>query len=183
MESKKDIRKCVLEKRSQMTDKEWDDKSHIIFEKVVSHPFFFATDTVYCYVDYRREVGTRKIIEEAWKQQKKVAVPRVEGTEMNFYYIRQFDDLTEGYRRIPEPKATLPACEENPLVIMPGAAFDCNRNRIGYGKAFYDKFLSAHPGCRTMAIAFELQIVNQIPADEYDICPEILVTEEHIYDK
>lgn len=181
MESKKDIRKYVLEKRGHLTAKEWEEKSRSIYEKVVSHPFFLNADTVYCYIDYRNEVGTREIIEKAWEDKKKVAVPKVEDSEMSFYFIQEFTDLKEGYRGIPEPEPIFPADEAHALVIMPGAAFDRNCNRIGYGKGYYDKFLNSHKIYHTMAIGFELQMVNRIPSESYDIRPEIVITEENIY--
>lgn len=183
MESKKDIRKRVLEKRNLISDKEWEEKSHNIFERVVTHPFFLKSNAIYCYVDYRREVGTRKIIERAWKSGKKVAVPKVHGDEMEFYYIHSFEDLQDGFKGIPEPSQKYPANDENALVIMPGAAFDTKCNRIGYGKGFYDKYLHAHQKYKTIAIAFELQIVEAIPADIYDICPNIIITEEKTYER
>ncbi len=182
METKKDIRRHVLKMRSEMTEVEWDDKSHKICEKVVNHPFFLDADTIYCYIDYRHEVGTKNIIKEAWKQNKKVAVPKVEGDEMNFYYINHVSDLKEGYRGIWEPYECVIATAERPLVIMPGVAFDTDCNRIGYGKGFYDKFLMKHPKAHRMALAFELQIITKIPADAYDIRPNILITEEMVYD-
>lgn len=182
MESKKDIRKCVLEKRGQMTQEEWDEKSHRIFKKVVTHPFFFDAKTVCCYVDFRREVGTRSIIEEAWRQEKKVAVPKIENDRMNFYYIEKWEDLEEGYYGILEPKTDCLLREENPLVIMPGAVYDSMRSRIGYGKGFYDRFLHEYPKAFTLALAFELQMVEQVPCEEHDIRPQVLITEEEMYD-
>jgi len=183
MESKKDIRKSVLEIRNRITDKKWEEKSRLIYEKVVTHPFFLEADAIYCYVDYRREVGTRDIIEHAWKLSKKVATPKVNGDEMNFYYIQSFEDLQEGFKGILEPKQTYPANDENVLVIMPGAVFDKKCNRIGYGKGYYDKYLHAHPHYKTIAIAFELQMVDKIPAEAYDICPNMIITEENTYEQ
>jgi 5-formyltetrahydrofolate cyclo-ligase len=182
MESKKDIRKRVLLERSRLTENAWNLKTDMIYEKLISHPFFVSSNVIYCYVDYRQEVGTCKIIEAAWKWNKKVAVPLVEGEEMQFYYIEDFSDLSEGYRGILEPQPMFPANDDEALVIMPGAAFDLNRNRIGYGKGYYDKFLSGHPNYHTIAVAFELQVLEQIPSELYDIRPEVLITEERIYD-
>lgn len=183
MESKKDIRKRVLEKRNLITDKEWEEKSRLIYEKVVTHPFFLETDAIYCYVDYRRETGTYAIIEQAWKLGKKVAAPKVNGDEMEFYYIQSFNDLQDGFKGIPEPRQMHPANDENVLVIMPGAVFDANCNRIGYGKGYYDKYLHAHPNYKTIAIAFELQMVEAIPAEAHDICPNMIITEEKTYEQ
>ena len=183
MESKKDIRKRVLENRNCISDKEWEDKSRLICEKVVTHPFFLQADAIYCYVDYRREVGTADIIEQAWISGKKVASPKVLGDEMEFYYIQSFEDLSEGYKGIFEPKQTNLASDKNVLVIMPGAAFDATCNRIGYGKGYYDKYLQMHRNYKTIAIAFELQLVEVIPSEDYDICPDIIITEETTYER
>jgi 5-formyltetrahydrofolate cyclo-ligase len=81
-----------------------------------------------------------------------------------------------------EPKQTHHADDENVLLIMPGAAFDAKCNRIGYGKGYYDKYLQVHPNVKTIAIAFELQMVETIPAEAYDICPDIIITEEKTYE-
>ena len=183
MESKKDIRRRVLTKRSEMKGKEWEENSYRIYEKVVAHPFFLNADTVYCYVDYRREVGTRNIIEKAWKLGKKVAVPKVEGAEMNFYYIHSFDDLKCGYKGILEPDILNPAQGESGLIIFPGAAYDRHCNRIGYGGGYYDKYMGKHEGLQSIALAFECQIEEHIPAEIHDIKPDIIITEEHIYVK
>lgn len=181
MELKKDIRKRVLKERNFMTEKEWEEKSHSIFKKVVTHPFFLRADTIYCYVDYRKEVGTREIIQKAWQLGKKVAVPKVEEKDMQFYYIKDFSELQCGYRQILEPVTTLVADGAHGLVIMPGAVFDKKHNRIGYGKGFYDRYLSSHTNLNSLAIAFEMQMVEEIPATPYDFCPEVIITEEQIY--
>lgn len=181
METKKDIRNNVLKIRSAISEKEWEEKSHLIYEKVIAHPFFLNADAVYCYVDYNHEADTHAIIEKAWKLHKKTAVPKVNGDSMEFYYIKSFSELQEGHFHILEPAAAFPAADENVLVIMPGTAFDEKRNRIGYGKGYYDKYLQKHTNYRTMAIAFDFQIVEFIPADAYDICPEVIVTEEKLY--
>lgn len=184
MESKKDIRKCILAKRNCISNQEWEEKSRLISEKVVTHPFFLQTDAVYCYIDYRREVGTRSIVEQAWKLGKRVAVPKVLGDEMEFHYIKSFEDLTEGFKSIPEPsREHLADDADDVLVIMPGAAFDKSCNRIGYGKGYYDKYLYLHPSYKTLALAFELQMVENISAEEYDVCPEIIITEENTYER
>lgn len=164
-----------------MTEDEWKEKSHRIYKNIIAHPFFLRADTIYCYVSYHHEADTYAIIQKAWELGKQVAVPKVSGTSMEFYYIQSFHDLQKGYCNIPEPITDKLATIENALVLMPGAAFDKQRHRIGYGKGFYDKYLTLHPLHRTIAAAFELQIIDDIPAEPFDISPEIVITEEHIY--
>ena len=92
-----------------------------------------------------------------------------------------------GYKGIPEPDTDMlfQYSEDemsHTLMIMPGVAFDIYRNRIGYGKGFYDRFLQKHKNSHTIALGFEMQIIDSVPTDEHDIRPEFLITEETIYD-
>ena len=98
---------------------------------------------------------------------------------MQFYKIASLEELTEGYRGIPEPDGSSEQycyCEEeadHTLMIMPGVAFDPYRNRIGYGKGFYDRFLADKEALkiRTIAVGFQCQLVEEIPQDLNDIRP------------
>lgn len=181
MEAKKDIRKRVLDIRNSLSKRDWEEKSHIIIEKVTSHPIFLEAEEIYCYINFRSEVNTRNLIEQSWKMNKKVAVPKIENQEMKFYYISSWEDVSSGYWGILEPHTNQIANGTSGCMIMPGAVFDKARNRIGYGGGYYDKYLKIHPSFKTIAIAFELQIENQIPCEEHDILPQLIVTEEKTY--
>lgn len=176
---KKEIRKKILAKRSMLSKEEWEKKSECISKKVILHPFFLEAEEIYCYLDYKNEVGTRKIIEKAWELRKKVAVPKIIGDEMHFFYIESFEDVEEGYCRILEPVTGKIAQGDNVLVVMPGAVFDSKLNRIGYGKGFYDRYLDKHPSYHTLALAFSLQFIEDIPVDTHDKKPEAIITEEN----
>ena len=181
MEAKQDIRKHVLAVRNALTMEEWNEKSMQIFSKIIAHPFFLESEEIYCYIDFRNEVGTRRLIETAWKIHKKVAVPKIEGNEMQFYYIDSWDDVSVGRWGILEPSNARLAEGKSVLVIMPGSVFDINLNRIGYGGGYYDKYLSKHDEYTSIALAFEFQIFDSIPTEIYDIKPQCVITEEKIY--
>jgi 5-formyltetrahydrofolate cyclo-ligase len=66
------------------------------------------------------------------------------------------------------------------LLIIPGIAFDLQGNRIGYGKGYYDRFLSTRKVSYIMGLAFENQIIKKIPTTENDIPVDVLVTENRI---
>lgn len=177
METKKDIRNRILGIREQLTQEEWNSKSRQIYQRVVKHPLFLASEEIYCYINFRHEVDTLGILHAAWQLGKKVAAPKVTGKEMEFYYISSPSDLAEGYCKIMEPVTGRIADASEALVIMPGAAFDRECHRIGYGGGFYDKYLERHPQYARLALAFDLQITDHIPADSYDIKPEVIITE------
>lgn len=180
-EIKKELRKKILRERKSLTQEAWQEYSECIADSVVSHAWFLAAETIYCYVDYNKEAGTQKIIEEALKQKKRVCVPKVHGERMKFYPITSREDLAPGAYGILEPKDGLKPDDtvdtKTGLMIMPGVVFDLNRNRIGYGGGYYDRYLDEHPGLPTIAVAFSLQVTEHVPSETTDKKPDILITE------
>jgi len=182
METKQNIRKSIYEKREQADELKVKQDSHIICNKVMKLPAYVEAEAVYAYIDCNNEVGTKEIIEAAWKVGKKVAAPRVEGRHLHFYEITSYDQLEPGCFGVWEPKKECqPAEYDEAIMIVPGVAFDKDRHRIGYGQGFYDRYLDSHPRHTTVAVAFDFQLVEQVPADEFDILPQMLITETAVY--
>lgn len=178
---KKEIRKQVFAKRKELTEQEIQEKSAEICRQILRMEEFQQADCIYTYMDYKGEASTQLLIEEAWRMGKRVAAPKVDGDTMDYYYISSYDDVKPGYFGIPEPEITRPASEEDALLIVPGVGFDAARNRCGYGKGFYDRYLEKHPQHTTIAIAFEFQLVDEVPSTAYDITPQYLITEERFF--
>lgn len=180
-EQKKELRKEIRDLRKAHTDEEIHQMSMGVLEQIQTLPEYQEAKVLYAYMDCKHEVETRDLIRLAWKQGKRVAVPRVCGQEMRFYYITSFErDLEDGSFGIREPKEHAPACEEEALLLMPGVAFDVNRHRVGYGGGFYDRFLEEHSRLVTVALAFEFQVREEVPFEEFDIRPGKVITEQRI---
>lgn len=171
----------MQKERLMMPEQEWMEKSRAICERVVTHPLFLRARGIFIYMDVRNEVCTRQIIQTAWEQKKKVGIPKVTGKEMAFYEISSFHETAPGTFGVDEPTGETRISPTGMLMVMPGVAFDKKRNRIGYGAGYYDTYLKAHPGMPKAALAFEFQILDEIPSEEHDILPDILVTESTIY--
>lgn len=183
LETKKEIRTNGLQKRMRLSSAVRIKYSLDIAEQVVKHPFFQCADTICCYIPFREEVDTTVCIQTAWQQGKRVVVPRVCGTnQMEFYEIESMEELFPGYQGILEPAANLDrvfvasSCVHT-LMLVPGAAFDRNGNRIGYGKGFYDHYLNTYPHIPKIGLAFSCQCVEEIPAEPQDICMDVVLTE------
>lgn len=179
---KKEIRKEIF-KRRKLADAAVSEKnSRIICRKVIETEAFLHASVIYVYMDYNGEVSTKLLIEEAWRMGKRVAAPKVTAPgKMKYYYISSYGDVAPGYFQIPEPVTEAEANEEDALLIVPGVAFDKNRHRCGYGQGFYDRYLERHTKHTTIAVAFDYQIVDEVPAGPYDIFPQKLITEKEIY--
>ena len=121
-------------------------------------------------------------LERIWKDGKEVAVPKVFGKDMIFYRLTDFSQLEAGYFGIPEPREDGQVVSwEEAMMVMPGVAFDVNCNRVGYGGGFYDRFLEKHPKIQRVAVGFSFQMLSEVPTEDTDICPQVIVTEEQVY--
>ena len=181
MEEKKEIRKRIFKARKEHDDAWIQEKSHVITETLTKLPEYRNAERIMAYADYNHEVMTRYIIEEAWKAGKEVAVPKVVGNDMVFYRLTDFSQLEPGYFGIPEPVRGEIVKWEDALMVMPGVAFDPENNRVGYGGGFYDRFLEKHPDITRLAVAFDFQILDLVPTEPTDICPQIIVTQSKVY--
>ena len=183
METKQDIRRQIAALRRACTDAWVDTASRQITQRISRHPLFREADTILAYMDYRHEVVTKYLIEEAWREKKRVAVPKCSGKEMTFYRIDTFDDVAEGFYGIREPVTGEVVDDARALMLMPGVAFDRKCNRVGYGGGFYDRYLENRPGIIRMALAFAFQVLDEVPSGPHDIRPSWIVTEKEILPK
>lgn len=180
--TKKEIREKVKKYRKEAAAEEIHTNSEAICRQFLQLPEYKEAKAVFAYMDCKNEVETKKVIEQCWKDGKIIAVPKVFGEHMKYYAISSYEDLEDGYFGIREPKhETLQeiVCEDG-LMILPGVAFDENRHRVGYGGGFYDRYLEAHPGMKTIAFAFEFQLFEKVPFEEFDRQPGKIITEKRI---
>lgn len=180
MINKSILRKEFLAKRNSLTLNERTIKSEIICQKVSSHPKFLEAEIILIYMPIESEVSTLSLIKQSWNLSKKVGLPKIQNNEMEFYAVKDFTELTKGPFNILEPSSEHLIKTSNALMIMPGVIFDLHKNRIGYGKGFYDRYLILHPEIETIALAFDCQIIESIQTEPHDIAPHFLITESLI---
>ncbi len=179
------IRKQMKQLRADMTRTERFEKSMQIFEKLITVPEFKRADRIYTYVSMDNEIDTIMLIDYSLSLEKRVFVPRVSGRDMEFYEISDISELSPGYMGIYEPdiNGREPDYSRTGFMCMPGLAFDKSHNRIGYGGGFYDRYLSVENKLYKAALAYEAQLLESIPAQDGDVRPDMIVTEENIYRK
>ena len=167
---KKELRRSIRERKRAMTEEEIVSRSEKLGVLFAQSEAYKNAKTIYGYLPYNQEVRTVPMLEQALKDGKKVAVPKVYGEEMKFLYLDDLTKVSKGYAGIPEPIADGPvADDETALVLMPGLAFDPQGHRIGYGGGFYDKFLAAEPNHPTLALCYEFQLLPELDTEEHDI--------------
>ncbi len=178
---KNEIRKKVLADRDSMPSPQRSAKSREIEERLFSLPEFKAAKVILFFASFRSEVETIPMIRRVLNEGKRVILPKVKGKELELFEINNFDkNVSPGAWGILEPCEIAPAkLDDLDIIIVPGAAFDEQGNRLGYGAGFYDKLLSEFKK-PTVALAFEGQIVPKIPADPHDVPVKKIVTEKRV---
>ncbi len=183
------LREQAFGNRKAQQDK--DEHSRRILAAFHALPEYATARTVLYYVDARSEVRTRFDLPDALASGKKVVVPWCNPAgELELFYLEGMEELEIGMYRILEP---LPHLRQKPekqvpvaaldLVMVPGVAFDERGGRMGHGKGYYDKLLqNARPDCPLVALAFECQIVPEVPMGQYDIYMDKVITESRTID-
>ncbi len=167
---KQALRREIREKKRAMTQEQIREASRRLGELLAASDLYKNAKTIYGYLPYNQEVRTTPMLERAIREGKRVAVPKVYGSEMRFIYLDDLSQTERGYAGIPEPVADAPVAEDlTALVLMPGLAFDPQGHRIGYGGGFYDRFLAREPDHPTLALCYGFQMVEHLQTEEFDI--------------
>ncbi|TCO73130.1 5-formyltetrahydrofolate cyclo-ligase [Marinisporobacter balticus] len=184
---KKNIRQEILKKREVLSLDQVDAKSQTIFHQLTTLDFYKSAKTVMIYIDFRNEVKTHCIIEDLLKSNKNVIIPISVPTTKEMILSQLLDpkeELVKGTYGILEPKERYirkvdPAILD--LIIIPGVAFDRKGYRIGYGGGYYDRFLDKiSEATPSIALSFDLQIVDKVPNDSFDYPVDYIITETQI---
>jgi 5-formyltetrahydrofolate cyclo-ligase len=179
--TKGEIRKEILKNLNSQADKEVSRKSEIIKKKLFSLPEFEKAKFVMFYASKPKEVATKSMIDKALRAGKRVALPRCtsKGTVVAKEIRNRHTDLEKGTYGIREPRKHRRNVEPDKIdiVIVPGVAFDKKNRRIGRGKGYYDRFLESLPrDAVKIGLAFDFQIVKNLPVDSHDIPVSKVIT-------
>ena len=181
--AKSDIRKDILFKRNSLSEFEIIKNSKIISIKVIATKEYQSSKSIGAYYPIGSEVKTFDIIKHSIDNKKEVGLPRViDSTKIEFFKIIEdsFEKIkfTKGKYGIFENSMSSTIIDQMDLLIIPGIAFDLQGNRIGYGKGYYDRLLSSRQAKYIIGLAYEAQVINEIPNNDQDIPVNMIITEK-----
>lgn len=183
--NKKALREAILalRKNQPKEDKFKSDKK--IISTLTDLEIYKKAKTIFVYVSVNEEVNTRRFIEEALGLGKIIAVPKTyKGSkEMKAVIINSLEDLGPARFNLLEPKddSKILEKEEIDLIVVPGAVFDFNLNRIGYGGGYYDRFLKdIEFKNNKVALAYDFQVLDKIEVESHDMKMDLVITEKRI---
>lgn len=184
-DTKQALRRSALAARDAMTPEDRTRLSAAICARARELPELVNARTVMIFASFRTEIDTGPLLAWALEHGKAVCLPRIVAPRtMLSYRINDAEtDLEPGTWGIPEPTHACALVDPTDVdvVVVPGSAFDCDGHRCGYGGGFYDNYLPlTREGTPRVALAFEAQIVDELPCEAHDLPVTVIVTEERI---
>lgn len=181
-EEKKALRTRLRRKRREIPEDVRKPLDDAIFRSVTQSRWFCDADTLLLYVSCGGEADTVRIIEEALRLGKKVAVPKCgEHGAMEFFLITGMDSLAAGAYGILEPTGTQkPDITPKTVCIVPAVAFTAKGERLGQGGGYYDRFLELHPQMQTIGICYSCMLLPELPCEAHDRRVDAVITESNV---
>ena len=181
-DAKLELRSRILAERDRLSAAAREAGSQAIAAALGTRSDFGLAATVLLTLPFGSEWDTRPLLALALARGKAVVLPRVnlERRMLDLCLVADLAvDVAPGYRTIPEPLEHCGAVEPVAIdwALVPGVAFDAVRRRLGYGGGYYDRLLPLlRPDAHRIAGAFDLQIVDRVPAAPHDLTVEAVVT-------
>lgn len=182
--TKQEARDRMKGLRKGLSEAERESRNRALEENVLAFLKKQKKEWLFSFVSYGTEADTLEIIRKVLAGgAMEVAVPRVAGREMEFYRITSMEELQPGYQGIPEPVTTECIRAGNGVMLLPGLAFDLEKNRAGYGGGFYDRYLEK---CdlnllTTAGVAYDFQIVDRINTEPFDCKAQWIITDKRTF--
>lgn len=171
-----ELRKELKLKRNSLSKEEILTLSDKITDNVLSLDLT-AYKNVFIYKSFNSEVDTNRLISHFLKENKVVAYPVITGETM-VAGTPKTSDITKSKFGTDEPSCYA-VMDKVDVCFIPLLACDKNKNRLGYGKGYYDKFLAKN-NCLKIGLCYNFQVVEEIENKPWDIPLDIIVTESQI---
>jgi len=188
VKSKSELRRYLIDSRRSLSSDERRRRSLRIWDSCRQLPGFRRSGLISSYIGFGEEVATSDLIRELLRERGRVAVP-VHGSGRGkpaFAEITSWGDLAPnslGFLEPPPEKVRVVANDSIGCFLVPGVGFDLQGNRLGYGLGFYDRALqTAQHDSLLVGLAYDLQVVENLPVSGHDVPMHLIITENRIVD-
>ncbi|MEG9297290.1 5-formyltetrahydrofolate cyclo-ligase [Mangrovibacillus sp. Mu-81] len=179
--SKKALRRSQLEVLRGISALEYEQKCFQIEQRLYQTDEWKNSEVIAVTVSKHPEINTWNLIKRAWEEGKKICVPKCTPSTraLDFRELNSFTSLEKVYYDLYEPIPSSTSSvhiEQIHTVIVPGLAYTRNGYRLGFGGGYYDRFLTGYSGW-TLSLAFNEQLVEELPVESFDIPVARIITE------
>ena len=187
-QNNKKLRREFKALRDGLSLSERKDKSHGICDNILAllESDFKGANIFLCFYPFGSEVDLLELYGRLLEEGKNLFFPvsNKNTHELTFYRVNHLkDDFRSGAYGIMEPDTGLEKFDlddSSTVVITPGLIFDENCNRIGYGAGYYDRFFSLHPDVIKLGVGYDLQIIENLDVEAYDVPLDYVVTNNRL---
>lgn len=180
---KEQVRKQYLEIRDSLSPESVKTLSESIIHSLMQSVSYENADVINCYVSMndRNEVNTHNFIKASLESGKEVQVPKMgKNGFLSSCVISSFNELEPNPWGVLEPVTEVNAQKSPDIIIVPMVAGDRQKNRIGYGKGYYDRFLR-RSNSEHLGLLFQCQLsAGTLPAEDFDVPLDVLITESEV---
>lgn len=182
VEVKRELRKRMLAVRGAIPAVACEARSREIAKRILALPQFGVARTVLAFAPIRREVRTAAVMDAAWSQGKRVALPRVTETGLALFEVDATTVLVDGAFGVSEPPETATRVEpaDVDFALIPALAVDPEGHRIGYGGGYYDRLLPTMTNACACVVAFDFQLIAEVPRLATDAAADLVVTDDRL---
>jgi 5-formyltetrahydrofolate cyclo-ligase len=173
--SKPELRRELKRRLAALPPESFRQEGDRAAKLLAGHPLWGEYDSLLLFLSIKNEIDSAPLLTAALEAGKKVFAPRIEGENLVFYRAASpSGPWQEGPLGIREPAPTeaLAPADFPALIIVPGLAFDRRGNRLGRGRGYYDRFLTALANgglvFKAAGLCMEAQLLPEIPMDSRD---------------
>ncbi|MBQ4065013.1 MAG: 5-formyltetrahydrofolate cyclo-ligase [Clostridia bacterium] len=180
------IREEILEQRLAVPEALRAEADAAMIRRFLSLATFRFAEVLLLYAPIKAEPNVLLLCEEALKAKKKIAFPRCrpETSTMTFHIVSSPEELTKGTYGILEPEESaemyIPSPDKHDICLVPAVCFDRAGYRIGYGKGYYDRYLSDFGGT-TVGFILQRFLCDSLPRGRYDKAVDLIITEKGVF--
>lgn len=180
--AKRELRSRMRSVRAVMPVGAREERSRRAAQRVCELAEYVGAQTIVAFSAIQKEVDPAALLKAARASGKRVGLPRVVGDALELHEFGDASELEEGAFGVLEPLASAAVIrpEEVDLVIVPGLAFDVRGHRLGYGRAFYDRLLPHMTNAFRLGLAYDFQVVMELPDDAHDIPMHAVATDQRV---
>ena len=180
---KDEIRKQILEKRSNLSLEEVDKKSELIIENLT--PYLKNAQNIMIFMDMKNEVRITKLIE--LYPEKNFFISKIVNSKNREMKINKYNENELILHKFGYYESSSDDFYDEKIldiVVVPALAFDSIKNRIGFGGGYYDTFLNKVRGKNQntlfIGVCYDFQMIEEVPIEGHDITLDLVINESEV---